>query len=198
MLRVGLTGGIASGKSTVAGLFAARGIPVVDADEIAHALMQPGQPVLARVFSTFGDTVIAAGGVLDRGRLRSIVFADPGQRKILEAIVHPPVMREMQARMDALDSPYCIACIPLLVEAGLRHAVDRVLLVDCPVSQQQARLAGRDALDGPEIDAVIRAQAGRRERIAVADDIIHNDGGMDSLDRQVQALHQAYLDLAGG
>ena len=196
MLVIGLTGGIGSGKSMTADMFAARGIPVIDADVIARELVEPGMPALAEITARFGPRVIGADGRLDRNALRQQVFGDPVARADLESILHPRIRQRMRDRIDALDSPYCVLVIPLLVETGQSDLVQRVLVVDAPESVQRARVRRRDDLDSDEIEAVLQAQTDRQTRLAVADDVIHNDSDLSSLEAQVDALHRTYLQLA--
>jgi len=196
MLVIGLTGGIGSGKSITADMFAARGIPVIDADVIARELVEPGMPALAEITARFGPRVIGADGRLDRNALRQQVFGDPVARADLESILHPRIRQRMRDRIDALDSPYCILVIPLLLETGQRDLVQRVLVVDAPEAVQRARVRRRDDLDSDEIEAVLQAQTDRQTRLAVADDVIHNDSDLSSLEAQVDALHRTYLQLA--
>lgn len=196
MLRIGLTGGIGSGKTTVANLFAARGAPVIDTDVIARELVQPGQPALAEIAARFGADLLDGNGHLDRARLRDRVFADSGKRQALEAILHPRIQAAMEHRAAQMGVPYVLLVIPLLFEAGWQKAVDRILLVDVPVDMQRARVAARDKLAERQIDAILAAQADREQRRAGADDIIDNSGDAAALEQQVEALHQRYLRLA--
>jgi dephospho-CoA kinase len=196
MLRVGLTGGIGSGKSTAAALFAGHGVPVIDADEIARQLVTPGQPAYEQVIRTFGSGIVATNGRLDRDRLRRIVFADPEQRKRLEAILHPLVRREIQRETRRLQAPYCIIVIPLLIEANQRDLVDRVLVIDCDEELQLQRIAGRSQLTEDEIREIVSAQLSRTERLRHADDVILNNTDLGELGANVEARHQRYLTLA--
>jgi dephospho-CoA kinase len=196
MLRVGLTGGIGSGKSTAAALFAGHGVPVIDADEIARQLVTPGQPAYEQVIRTFGSGIVATNGRLDRDRLRRIVFADPEQRKRLEAILHPLVRREIQRETRRLQAPYCIIVIPLLIEANQRDLVDRVLVIDCDEELQLQRVAGRSQLTEDEIREIVGAQLSRTERLRHADDVILNNTDLGELRANVEAWHQRYLTLA--
>ena len=196
MLRVGLTGGIGSGKSTAAALFAGHGVPVIDADEIARQLVTPGQPAYEQVIRTFGTSIVATNGRLDRDRLRRIVFADPEQRKRLEAVLHPLVRHEIQRETRRLQAPYCIIVIPLLIEANQRDLVDRVLVIDCDEGLQLQRVAGRSQLTEDEIRKIIAAQLSRNERLRHADDVILNNTDLGELRANVEALHQRYLTLA--
>lgn len=196
MLRIGLTGGIGSGKSTVANLFAARGVPVIDTDAIAHELVEPGQPALAEIAARFGADLLDDAGRLDRARLRERVFADSRQRKQLEAILHPRIRAEMERRLARSDAPYALLVIPLLFEAGWQDLVDRVLVVDVPPEVQRARVAARDRVATAQIDAILAAQATRDQRCAGADDIIDNSSDNASLEACVDELHRRYLGLA--
>lgn len=198
--RIGLTGGIASGKSTVANLFAALGIPVIDADAIARDVVAPGTALLSRIRAEFGDEVIAADGSLDRRALRARVFGDTAEagaaRKRLEALTHPAIRAEMDARCAAAGGPYQILAIPLLVEGGSRSRVDRVLVVDAEEATQIRRLQARDGSTLAQARALIAAQASRAERLAAADDVIRNEGDLKALAREVERLHGRYLDAA--
>lgn len=196
--RVALTGGIASGKSTVANLFAARGVPLVDTDLIARQVVEPGQPALAAVAAAFGTEVLDPGGRLDRRRLREIVFSDAAARGRLEAILHPAIRAEMERQSAAAAGagPYQILVIPLLAEGGRRDHVDRVLVVDTPESMQVARLMARDAVTREQAEASLRAQATRAARRDMADDVVTNTGRIEDLHDQVDALHAHYVNYA--
>jgi len=193
--KVGLTGGIGSGKSTVAGLFAKLGTPVLDADVIARELVIPGTSALARIVEAFGADILTAQGTLDRPRLRRIIFSDPARRKALEAILHPPIRAAMRERVAKLAGPYCVLCIPLLLETGQETEVDRILVVDTPHSLQYRRVMARDGLSAAEAAAILRAQIGWRERLARADDVIVNDKGFAELERRVSELDRLYRNL---
>jgi dephospho-CoA kinase len=196
MLRVGLTGGIGSGKSTAAALFAGHGAPVIDADEIARQLVTPEQPAYEQVLKTFGRDIVGPSGKLDRDRLRRIVFSDPGHRKRLEAILHPLVRGEIQQQTQRLQAPYCIIVIPLLIEANQRDLVDRVLVIDIDEALQLQRVTARSQLTADEIRKIIGAQLSRSERLRHADDVIINSMGLGELRANVEALHERYLTLA--
>lgn len=196
MLRIGLTGGIASGKSTVERLFAAHGVPVIDSDVIAREVVAPGTPGLALVRARFGDAVLLEDGSLDRRALRRLVFEDPTARRDLEAIVHPLIRRAMTEQSAAAKGPYQINVIPLLVEGGRRAGIDRVLVVDCPEALQIERVMQRDQVTEPEARAILAAQTSRSARLAAADDVIVNDGDAAALQAQVDALHAIYLHWA--
>ena len=194
--RVGLTGGIASGKSTVAAAFASRGVPVIDTDQLAREVVEPGQPALAAVVAEFGADLLGPDARLDRGRLPSLVFADAARRKRLEAILHPAIRAALAARVATVTAPYVVLAIPLLVEVGLDHDVERVRVVDCPPALQMARLAARDGETSAAAAAILAAQASRDARLAAADDVLDNTGTLVALDAQVDTLHERYLELA--
>ncbi|MCL4315731.1 MAG: dephospho-CoA kinase [Gammaproteobacteria bacterium] len=196
MLIVGLTGGIGAGKSTVAELFQALGVPVLDADAIARELVDKGKPALTRLTEMFGREILDDNGALNRTRLRTLVFNDAAQRRQLEALLHPLIREEMQARLKRLKASYCIVCIPLLVETGQTASVQRVLVIDAPDELRRRRVVTRDGLTAAEFNAVLAAQAGREERLAAADDVIVNDGGRDRLKQRVDELHRRYMQLA--
>jgi len=197
MFTVGLTGGIGSGKSAVADCFAAHGVPVVDTDVIARDLTAPGGAALDAIRAVFGETVIQANGTLDRAALRRRVFADSAARRQLEAILHPPIRQAVEQTLATLTAPYALIVIPLLVETGgYRDVLSRVLVVDCPEEVQIARVMVRSGLTYDEIKAILAAQAGRAERLAVADDIVVNTASLEALRAEVAALHQRYLALA--
>lgn len=198
MLRIGLTGGIGSGKSAVAARFRDHGIPVIDADEVAREVVEPGTPAHRELVAAFGEDALDAGGRVDRARLRARVFADPAQRRRLEAILHPRIREAMKRQADALDAPYCILMIPLLVESGGNYRLDRVLVVDADDARRIAWVQARSRLGREEIRRIMGAQATRGQRLAAADDVIVNDGDLDDLARKVDALHERYLALAGG
>jgi dephospho-CoA kinase len=195
-LVIGLTGGIGSGKSTVAGIFQQLGVPVIDADVIAHAMVAPGQPALEEINKVFGPDSLDASGTLDRNRLRKLVFSDPGQRRRLEAILHPKIRSEIIALITNIPAPYCIVVIPLLLETNQQDLVDRILVVDAGEDRQIARVTLRNGLPGSEIAAIIAAQASRDARLAAADEVITNDGSLDELADQVLYHHEKYLKIA--
>ena len=197
MFTVGLTGGIGSGKSTVADCFAAHGVPVIDTDVIARDLTAPGGAALEAIRSAFGETVMRADGGLDRAALRRRVFADAGERRRLEAILHPRIRRAVEQARAALTASYALIVIPLLVETGgYRDLLNRVLVVDCPEELQVARVMARSGLAHDEVTAILAAQAGRAERLAAADDVIVNTASPEALRSQVTALHRHYQALA--
>lgn len=193
-LRVALTGGIGSGKSTACAVFASLGVAVIDADVIARDLVEPGMPALEAIAEAFGRDLIDADGRLDRDRLRSLVFHSAPARRRLEGILHPAILQEMQARAAAVGAPYCILCIPLLVEAGQAGLFDRVLVVDAPREAQLARVGRRDNLTAAEVEAIMQAQASREQRLSVADDVIVNAQDIAGFKAQVLALHARYQE----
>jgi dephospho-CoA kinase len=197
-LRIGLTGGVATGKSAVAKLFAGLGATVIDTDVIAREVVEPGQPGLAAVRDAFGAEVLQSDGSLDRKKLRELVFADPTRKAELENILHP-LIREatLAAAANTADSAsYQILVVPLLLESGFDALVDRILVVDCPTELQQERLMDRDATSAKTAANMIAAQADRAERLAHADDIIDNSGSIEDLEPVVRELHRQYLELA--
>ncbi len=194
---VGLTGGIGSGKSAATACFAAYGVDVVDADVIAHELTAAGCAAMPALLAAFGAEVAAADGALDRGRMRRLVFADKRARARLEAILHPLIRALSGERCRLAGSPYVILAVPLLVESGgYRERCDRIVAVDCPESLQISRVMSRNGLSAAEVRAIMLTQASRGERLAVADDVIANDGDLAHLETQVDKLHQAYLRLS--
>ena len=194
--RVALTGGVATGKSTVADLFAALGVAVIDTDEIARTLTRRGEPAVALIAQTFGPEVLDSEGGLDRRRLRDRVFAEPVSRRRLEAILHPLIMAEADRRSQHASGPYHIIVVPLLFEAGLEQGFDRVLVVDAPESQQIERLRARDGESEASARRMLAAQMPRAERLSLADDVITNDGPRDRLAERVAALHDRYVQSA--
>ncbi len=195
-LRIGLTGGIASGKSTVADMFAELGVPVIDTDVIAREVVEPGAPALDEVRDRFGEQVFDAAGNLDRRALRKLVFADEDARHDLEAILHPRIGHETRRQADDAAGPYQLIVVPLLVGSPLTRFVDRVLVVDCNEDTQVARLLARDAETVEQAERMLAAQASRKERLAIADDIIRNDGSLTETRRQVRDLDERYRRLA--
>jgi dephospho-CoA kinase len=197
---VGLTGGIASGKSEVGRRFEALGVIVVDADVVARQVVEPG-PVLSRIAERFGSGILQTDGRLDRRALRELVFADQELRRALEAITHPEIRIRLHQACQAASSPYAIAAIPLLVEAGgyaIYPWLDRILLVDAPVALQRERLMLRDGIDDALAERMINAQASREQRLAMADDVIANDGDAGELGKHVLALDRHYRELLSG
>jgi dephospho-CoA kinase len=179
----------------VASLFAAKGVPVLDADQIARELVEPGQPALAAIVREFGEEFLEAGQ-LNRVRLREVVFQCPERKRQLESILHPMVFDAMQRQLATLRSDYCILCIPLLFETKQQAFVDRILVIDCPVELQYERVKNRDGLEMAEIGRIIQSQVSRQERLAAATEVIENSGQMEQLVEQVEKLHRMYRILA--
>jgi len=196
MLKVALTGGIGSGKSTVCVLFADLGVAIIDADVIARQLVAPGQPALAQLVDCFGQSIINTDGRLNRAGLRERVFADPEQKQLLNAIMHPLVYAEIAEQVSQLQTVYCIIAIPLLVESENPYIVDRVLVVDCSEAAQLQRVLSRDQISEAQAQAIIASQASRQQRLARADDVIDNSTTPEQLAEQVKSLHNSYLLLA--
>jgi dephospho-CoA kinase len=194
--RIGLTGGIASGKSTVAGLFAALGVPIIDTDLLSREVVAPGSALLRQITEHFGVQLLNADGALNRQELRKRIFQDLEQRKWLEALLHPAIRELTDARSEAARGPYVIVAIPLLVETDGAARFDRVLVVDCDPDVQLARLMARDGVRREDALRMLAAQAPRAARLAVADDVIHNDGDLASLRGQVERLHAEYVAAA--
>ena len=200
-LTIGLTGGIGSGKSTVAQAFEARGIAVIDADAIAHALTAPGGSAINAIRAAFGPAFITPEGALDRAQMRAHAFSQPGSRERLEAVLHPMIRAETARRADAATSAYRILMIPLLVEArtrvgNWRQRYDRILVIDCSEATQLRRVMSRSGLTADAVRSIMANQASREERLAEADDVIDNDGSPEAIAPQAEALHQRYLEIA--
>jgi dephospho-CoA kinase len=195
-LRIGLTGGIASGKSTVAELFAAAGVPVIDLDIVAREVVEPGEPGLDAIVAEFGAEVLDAAGRLDRASLRARVFNDAAARKRVEALLHPRILEAGAEQAHAAGGPYQLIVAPLLVEFGLTGWVDRVLVVDAPAEMQLARLVARDGGEQALARAILASQASREQRLAAADDVIVNDGPPLRLAGAVKTLDALYRDMA--
>ncbi|HEY6642296.1 dephospho-CoA kinase [Povalibacter sp.] len=195
-LLIALTGGIASGKSAVARLFENLGVPVLDTDQIARDVVEPGMPAFAQIVESFGREALDASGRLDRRWLRERVFSDPAQRQLLESITHPAIREELARRAAAADGAYQVHVIPLLVEGGRGDLYDRILVVDCPEEQQMERLMARDQSNAEQARSILAAQASREQRLNVADDVIVNTGTLADLEQFVLTLHQNYERLA--
>jgi dephospho-CoA kinase len=195
-LSIGLTGGIASGKSTVARRLSELGIPVIDADESSRSVVAPGQPGLSQVIEAFGLGVLNANGELDRQALRNLIFADASRRRDLEAILHPLIRADMERQALTALGPYLVLAIPLLVEGGATDRVDRILVVDVDEAAQLERLMARDSLSLVQAQAILAAQANRASRLKAADDVLVNSGTVPELRQAVDRLHQRYLSLA--
>jgi dephospho-CoA kinase len=197
MLKIGLTGGIASGKTVVSNHFSRLGVPVIDTDIISRELVEPGKPALQQIENRLGKDFIHPDGSLNRQKLRQHIFSHPEARHTLEDILHPAIRQEISHRLDAIhDTPYAIVVIPLLVENGLQSMVDRVLLVDIPEDLQIQRVCLRDGIEEDQAKQILAAQASRKQRRASADDLIENSKDMNALLARVESLHRHYLSLA--
>ena len=196
MLRIGLTGGIGSGKSTIASLFAMRGVPVIDTDEIARGLTEPGQKCYDEINQIFGDGILDVNRRIDRNKLRERVFDNTAERQRLEAILHPRIRVIVRDKLAALETPYVVIVVPLLIESGFTDLVDRVLVVDASENVQIQRTAARSGLSEPEIRKIMSAQASRAQRLQQANDIIENNGDRKQLESEVERKHQWYMSLA--
>lgn len=195
-LVIGLTGGVASGKSTVSAAFAELGAAIVDTDVIAREVVAPGSAALGEIVAAFGAVILAGDGSLDRRRLREIVFAEPASRRRLEAIVHPRIRSEAIAQVQRAVGPYVVLVVPLLVESGQYGWVDRVLVVDVAIELQRRLLMARDDVGAELAQAMIAAQTSRSARLAVADDVVRNSRGVDDLGAQVRSADRRYRALA--
>ena len=195
-LRIGLTGGIASGKSTIASFFADLGVPVIDTDVIAREVVAKGAPALDEIRTEFGDEVFDVDGMLDRKRMRNLVFSDDSKRRQLEGVLHPRIREAALNQAEAVTDPYMIIVVPLLVESPMKEFMDRVLVVDCSEEVQLSRLLARDTENDEQARRIIAAQASRNERLAIADDVVLNDAGLDQTRTRIEALHKKYLELS--
>ncbi|HEY1151498.1 MAG TPA: dephospho-CoA kinase [Pseudoduganella sp.] len=194
---VGLTGGIGSGKSVVARLFAERGVSIIDTDQIARGLTVPGGAAMPDIIAEFGPDMADAHGAMDRARMRELVFREPDAKRRLEAILHPRIRDAVAAAAAIATGPYTIFDVPLLVESGTwKDRVDRVLVVDCPEEVQVARVMARNGLPEDQVRAIMAAQVPRATRLAAADDIVNNGGQLEDLPPQIERLHQLYLDFS--
>lgn len=196
MLAVGLTGGIASGKSVAADAFIALGVPVLNADQVARDVVAPGTEGLAAIRERFGEAFIQPDGSLDRARMRRHVFADPQARRDLERITHPAIGRRLVQWRDAQRAPYCVLDVPILIESGMDRFVDRILVIDVPAQVQVERLVRRDGIGETLALQMLAAQAGREQRLARAHDVLTNDGPIEVLRQSIARLHEHYLQLA--
>lgn len=194
-LIIGLTGGIGSGKSTVGALFGELGVPVLDTDQVARELVRPGRPALQRIVEEFGPALVDPSGHLDRSALRRLVFADPARRRALEAILHPLIQARVEEWVSGVEASYCVLLVPLLLESGWTDRVDRIVVVDTPEALQVRRTIERDGLTAGDVEAIMRAQVSREQRLGRAHDVITNDRDMSNLRDQVERLHRAYLEL---
>jgi dephospho-CoA kinase len=191
---VAVTGGIASGKTAVSDRFQTLGVPVVDTDLIAREVVAPGQPLLAEIAERFGKAILQADGSLDRRALRERIFADATARKTLESLLHPAILAAARQRIAGQESDYVIIVIPLLAEGGGHDWIDRVLVVDVPEAVQLERLQRRDGVTRSDAEAALASQASRRDRLAIADDVIENTADLETLHRRVDRQHQRYLE----
>lgn len=198
MLKVGLTGGIGCGKSTVCELFASLGASIIDTDELAREVVLPGTPALQQLVEHFGESFILEDGSLNRQQLRERVFSNPAERELLERITHPAIRKLLEQRMAAVNSPYVVIAIPLLLEKSWQDRIDRVLVIDCDEELQLERASKRDSNSREQILRIIHSQIPRQQRVEAADDIIHNDADIKSLKEQVQQLHRYYTQLGEG
>jgi len=197
MLTVALTGGIGCGKSTVCQLFTARNVPVIDTDLIAHQLVKPGQPALEEITAAFGKDILLDNATLDRKALAQKIFSAPDKRALLESILHPKIRYSVEQQLIALqNSAYVIIAVPLLIETSQQSTYDRVLVIDCDEQLQRTRTLSRDNRNSKDIDAIMKAQATRQQRLSYADDVIENSADMTSLEDQVEQYHEKYLRLA--
>lgn len=196
MYSIALTGGIASGKSTIAEHFAELGVPIIDTDIIARKLVEPGASALKEISSLFGADIIATDGTLERSKLRNIIFNNNAKRKKLEAILHPRIRTDVFKQVNLLNEDYCIIVVPLLFETDYPYPVDRVLVVDISPDKQLSRLLTRDAIDETIAKAIIDAQVSSDKRLARADDVINNDMNIEAVKQQVKKLHHEYLILS--
>jgi dephospho-CoA kinase len=194
--RIGLTGGIASGKSTVADMFAELGVAIIDTDIIAREVVQPGEPALDEIRDLFGDSVIEANGGLDRSAMRNLVFSNDEARRDLESILHPRIGASTRQQSEAADGPYQIIAVPLLVGSPLRQFVDRVLVVDCQEDIQIQRLMARDSESIEQARRILAAQSSREERLNIADDVVRNDESIEKTRQRVMDLDRQYRRLA--
>lgn len=195
MLSIGLTGGIGSGKSTVAKLFGELGVEIIDSDIIAHSVVQSGSDALKKIVAHFGPDILQPDQQLDRKKLATKIFENPEEKIWLEALLHPLIIEEIRSEITHVQSPYCIVVIPLLVETLPHPMIDRILVIDAPQEEQIRRTQQRDQRSTEEIQAIISTQASAEDRLAVADDLIINDKGLDELREAVSKLHQYYLKL---
>ncbi|MCU7941910.1 MAG: dephospho-CoA kinase [Candidatus Thiodiazotropha sp. (ex Cardiolucina cf. quadrata)] len=197
MLVIALTGGIGSGKSAVSSHLESLGVPVTDADRLAHQLVKPGSPALLEIQAAFGNELVGANGVLNRSALRKIVFDNPQQRKRLERILHPRIREAMEAWLTGQSAPYAVLVIPLLFEAGQTSLADRILVVDCDESLQIERVLARDEISREQIRQIMASQVDRHTRLQGADDVIENNSTLEALIEATERLHNNYLKLAG-
>ena len=195
VLKIGLTGGIGSGKSTACEIFSEFGVPVIDADIIAHNLVKPGMPVLQAIINEFGEGIVTKDGSLDRKKLRDQIFTNETDRKKLENILHPAIYNEIAHETEGIHSKYCIIALPLLLETGASKIIDRILIINAPGELQLSRASIRDNVSKSDIEAIMHSQTSPDDRLAAADDIVNNDGDIDNLRRQICDLHRFYTSI---
>jgi dephospho-CoA kinase len=193
---IGLTGGIASGKSIVANFFQALGIEIIDTDQLARTLVEPNQPALQAIIDYFSPAILQEDGKLNRGALRRLIFNDPTKRQFLETLLHPLIRQKISIEIKNVQSDYCLVVIPLLVEKEPNPEIERILVVDIEPARQKSLLQKRDQLSDIDIEKILKAQANRATRLAKAEDIIHNTGSLEELKAQVLALHGCYLEMS--
>jgi dephospho-CoA kinase len=196
MLVIGLTGGIGSGKSTVAHLFAELGVPIIDTDQLARDVVIPGRPALTAIINRFGSSILNQDGSLNRAELREQIFQFPAHREWLEALLHPLIRQEMAVILKQLNAPYCLVSIPLLFETIPNPLIQHILVVDTPEYLQVSRTKKRDETSQEQIEQILQRQVTRQRRLAGADDAIYNDLDIAHLKQQVQRLHQKFLRLS--
>lgn len=195
VLKIGLTGGIGSGKSTACEIFSELGVPVIDADVIAHELVKPGMPAFNEIKIIFGTEIISSDGTLDRKIIRDKIFANEIDRKKLENILHPAVYEEISIQVKNINSKYCIISIPLLLETNASKTVDRILVIDVPRELQLERASNRDRTNKSDIDAIIDSQISRKDRLSAANDIVDNKGNINDLRKKICDLHEFYSNI---
>lgn len=196
-LTIAMTGGIGSGKTTVANLFSSKGVPVIDSDLIAREIVEPGKPAWQSIVDEFGEETLNADQTLDRKKLAQVVFNDPAKKRLLESILHPRIYAEIDSRTKQQDFPYCIIVIPLLLETDSARRFDRILVVDVPEEVQMQRTLARDNCTKDLVERIMAAQVSRTVRLAAADDVVSNDVTIEQLQGLVDELHDRYLGLAG-
>jgi dephospho-CoA kinase len=196
MLKIGLTGGVASGKSTACTVFSQLGIAVIDADEIARDLVEIGKPCYLNIIDIFGTEFLSKNQQLDRSKLRQLIFSDHVAKQKLEAILHPSIRQELIERSQKVKSAYCILAVPLLIETNMNAAVDRILVIDITEKNQLVRLCKRDHLPPTLANNMIHQQANRSQRLAMADDVISNNTGIQKLESSIRLIHKTYLEIA--
>ena len=195
VLKIGLTGGLATGKSLASSFFNKLGVTVLDADHIAHTLVEPGQPLFESIVQHFGTTYLTPAGALNRSLLRTHIFQDKVAKQWLESLLHPPILKELKKQAQVACSPYVILSIPLLIELHLKSMVDRLLVIDCAPLLQQSRALERDLISLKTFEAIMAQQASRSDRYEAADDILLNNGTPSELENQIQELHLKYMRI---